>query len=103
MVGWDMFYLEISTRVWMKKRNHSNAHTTEVAKVAFEFAAPFYTWEQRGLLYVFGGFGGWFVRGLSQPWGAASVRIIDVLDVGQSPCISPVDVMSSSKTSRKTW
>ena len=64
---------------WQKKKTH----TTKVAKVAFEFATPCFTWERRGRrLYVFGWFGGFGGGGLSGSWRVASVRVVGALDVG---------------------
>lgn len=74
---------EMSARVPKGRRvNSRKTHTTKVAKVAFEFATPCFTWERRGRLYVFGWFGGFGGSGLRGSWRVASVRIVDPLDVG---------------------
>jgi hypothetical protein len=66
-----------------------------------EFAPPFFAWEWRGRLYIGCGFGGRLDSGLSRLRKTVSVRIVDMLDVGQSPRISPVDVIPSLNLSIK--
>jgi len=79
-----MFYWRDERASFENKRKETVAktHTTKVAKVAFEFATPCFTWERRGRLYVFGRFGGFGGSGFSRSWKVAIVRVVGALDVG---------------------